>query len=219
MSDMKTGGDNISANDPEMSARSKQSERCKAWRSANPEKSRATWEAWSEANIERRRAIRARAAAKWRAKNPEKVKASRKAYRDLNREKIAEQDRDYRERNKAKIAQREALKRRQKAEAAAIDLTPREQFRQSLASNEVWLVANKSVPATLPSDVRDDVISSLCLAVFEGEISVGDIASRARTFVSAHYRSRDWWQTVSIDAPIFRGSDTSLLDVLEDGTP
>jgi hypothetical protein len=219
MSDRISGGDVLPADRAELATRAKQSERCKKWRNENPEKARANWDAWNEANVERRRAIRARAAAKWRANNPEKEKARRKAYRERNREKISEQGRAYREKNREKIAQQQSTYRRLKSETAALALAPRDAFRRSLAANDVWSVANKSVPCSLPTDVRDDVISSLCLAVYAGEITADDIPSKARAHISAHYRGRDWWQAVSLDAPIFRDGCTSLLDVLEGATP
>ncbi|NGO56202.1 hypothetical protein, partial [Allomesorhizobium camelthorni] len=65
----------------------------------------------------------------------------------------------------------------------------------------------------LPRFIRDDVVSSLCLAILEGEINVNDMAAQAKVYLRAYNREYDTFQTVSLDK-FTPGTKTTYLDAL-----
>jgi hypothetical protein len=60
---------------------------------------------------------------------------------------------------------------------------------------------------------RDDAVSSLCLAIREGEINVNDMKAKAKEFLPAYNCEYDRFQTVSLDKFI-PGTNTTYLDAL-----
>jgi hypothetical protein len=75
-----------------------------------------------------------------------------------------------------------------------------------------------AVPMYLPRDHRDDVIQNIWLAVIERRLNWSEIASRAREFIRAEYRtSHNAWGPRSLDVPIWIDGNTTLLDTLTRG--
>lgn len=71
------------------------------------------------------------------------------------------------------------------------------------------------VPATLPMDVRDDVISDILMALYDGEFPVAAIETEGKKFVGRHFAKREWFSTLSLDAPVPGMDGTTYLDRLE----
>jgi hypothetical protein len=77
---------------------------------------------------------------------------------------------------------------------------------------------NAAVPRHLPRDHRDDVIGEMALAVYEGRVEEAEIERRVREFVNAGYRrDHDKFGPLSLDAPIFGDSATTLGDMVTTG--
>ncbi len=101
-----------------------------------------------------------------------------------------------------RLVRKEGARQRRLAEADA-------------ATDPVYSAADKAVPRTYPEDVRDDVISSIFLAVIEGEIDAREIPTKAKQFVSAYWRSRPEFHALSLDAPVgHSGGRLTLHDVI-----
>jgi hypothetical protein len=74
--------------------------------------------------------------------------------------------------------------------------------------------AHGAIPPSLPTDVRNDVISAIVLAVYERRLHPRDIASRAREFITAHYRQFSKFGPVSLDQPVFDDSNVPLIETI-----
>lgn len=168
-------------------------EYCRQWRQRNQEKVKAYAAAWNAENIERRRAIRQKAAKKWREANRDRYNAARQRRRAAN-------------------AQQAKAKRTKQ-----IARVPGELFQLQLAANEVWQIANANIPNRLPIDVRDDVISEICVAVYSGSLAIAEIPIRAKAFVSEHYRNRQFHGTVSLNVPLPGGDGATMIDLIPQG--
>lgn len=130
--------------------------------------------------------------------NRDKVRAAHERWKLKNPDKM----REARQRWNQKVA---AKRRARNVAPIHADL---------LRQNAIWAAANAAVPRSLPPDVRDDVLSMVCLAVIEGEIDIADVPRVCGTYVSQHYRQFSKFDTVSLDAPIWHDSGKSLLDML-----
>lgn len=83
------------------------------------------------------------------------------------------------------------------------------------AADDIMDVIESAVPLYLPYDHRCDVIQNIWKAVLEGRLKRSEIASRAKEFVRAEYRSNhNRWGDRSLDVPIWVDSSTTLLDTL-----
>jgi 3-methyladenine DNA glycosylase/8-oxoguanine DNA glycosylase len=127
----------------------------------------------------------------WRASNYSKIRAYRLLYDAQHREQIRAEHRQRRARYRS-IAQ----------------------VRQS--PEEVYRLAIAALPSGLPRFIRDDVVSSPCLAILEGQINVVDMTAKAKEFLRAYNREFDTFQTLSLDARI-PGTKTTYLDALVAG--
>ncbi|MAY30742.1 MAG: hypothetical protein CL627_16345 [Aurantimonas sp.] len=123
------------------------------------------------------------------------------------------------------IAERQAREAAQAAAAVESQRTQRlirrEMTRQrrlnrtGVTTDPIYAAAEKAVPRTYPKEVRDDVISSIFLAVIEGEINARDIPTKAKQFVSAYWRGRPEFHALSFDAPVGdSGGRLTLHDVI-----
>lgn len=61
--------------------------------------------------------------------------------------------------------------------------------------------AARAVSPSLPRHIRDDVIGSLVMAVLEGKLLAGQIASAAKSYVTEYHRVHETWRTVSLERP------------------
>ena len=70
-----------------------------------------------------------------------------------------------------------------------------------LATEPLYAAASAAVSRRLPSDIRDDVISSMIIAVLDGEIKADAIADHSREFIARHFREREWSKLISFNTP------------------
>lgn len=72
-----------------------------------------------------------------------------------------------------------------------------------------------AVPSHLAGDHRDDVISDMSLAVYEGRLEEQDIERRVCEFVNSGYRrDHDRFGPLSLDVPLFEGSGLRRIDLI-----
>lgn len=133
----------------------------------------------------------------WIARNPEKEAARKKAYWEKNRERLL----------KVRALWRAA-------KAGNTPLSSAELRKKSLRQNDFYAAAERAVPAGYPRWIRDDVISDIVLAVLEGEITIEQIATRARKYITRHYAEFADRKTLSLDAPIPGLDGVTYLDRL-----
>lgn len=75
------------------------------------------------------------------------------------------------------------------------------------------------VPATLEINIRDEVISELCLAVLQHDLTIDDIRQHAQKFVGRAFTSwSNGFGPRSLDDALFEDGDGSLHDVIGDDT-
>jgi hypothetical protein len=75
------------------------------------------------------------------------------------------------------------------------------------------------VPRHLSPDMRDDVAQSIFVALLEGSLRRDEVRKRLPEFVTAHNRDVNRYSTgkfglISIDAPMFAESSTTLADTI-----
>jgi hypothetical protein len=138
-----------------------------------------------------------------RQSRPDEAKAARDRWRATHKEHIAEYNRQY------------ALKHPEVCRAAwrKYELKRCSIRRVRTSPEEVYRRAMAALPSGLPRFIRDDVVSSLCLAILEGEINVNDMAAQAKVYLRAYNREYDTFQTVSLDV-LIPGTKTTYLDAL-----
>jgi hypothetical protein len=86
-------------------------------------------------------------------------------------------------------------------------------------SNDTFDAIAAAVPRHLPSDLRDDAIQNIWVAVCEGRVNRNEIAVRAKEFIRAEYRTNhNAWGARSLDVPLWIDSNTTLLDTLASGS-
>lgn len=79
---------------------------------------------------------------------------------------------------------------------------------------DIFLLIRSAVPATLPAQVRDDVIGAIALAVVEGKLHPTDIRRRVREYVTAQFRQFSKYGPASLDARLSSDGNVTLLDRL-----
>jgi hypothetical protein len=79
---------------------------------------------------------------------------------------------------------------------------------------DIFMLIRSAVPATLPVQIRDDVIGAMALEIVEGKLRPADIRRRVREYVSAQFRQFSKYGRVSLDARLFEDGNATLLDRL-----
>jgi len=79
---------------------------------------------------------------------------------------------------------------------------------------DIFLLIRSAVPATLPAQIRDDVIGAMALAVVEGKLRPTDISRRVREYVTAQFRQFSKYGPASLDARLSGDGNATLLDRL-----
>ena len=79
---------------------------------------------------------------------------------------------------------------------------------------DIFMLIRSAVPATLPAQIRDDVIGVMALEIVEGKLRPADIRRRVREYVSAQFRQFSKYGPVSLDARLFEDGNATLLDRL-----
>jgi len=99
-------------------------------------------------------------------------------------------------------------RRRVKAEASkrAINRSP----------EEIYALIIKALPRALPTYIRDEVASAMCVAVLEGKLFIENIGKEAKAFIASYNREFDYFKTASLDEPINGRDGRTYLDLLED---
>lgn len=177
------------------------------------------------------RAKRAAARAKWVAENYDHAMAYSRAWKKnkyhsdpqyrtkdkARRDRLRAENREhYLAYNRAYDALRRA--RRTRDRVAIIG----EALQQALGKNTLYAAALAAVPANFPRHTREDIVSSLVLAVLEGEISETEIASHAKAHISAHYRMFTKYGPGgsimrSLDQPVYHDNPTPLIETVSEG--
>lgn len=175
-----------------------------AWKALTPGKR------WAIKNRERMREQNR----KWRENNRDKVRESkRKHYANpINRAKRDADQLAWKQRRRDHVnAYNRAYEARRRAKPA-----PRlgEVFGAALAANALYATVSAVIPRGMPRHVRDDVISSIVLAVLEGELSQDDIRANAKRYITAYYREYDQFRCVSLDALIPGTDNLRYADIL-----
>jgi hypothetical protein len=93
----------------------------------------------------------------------------------------------------------------------------RAQMRRKLLADEVYAAANKAVPYGMPSFMRDDILSDICLAVLGGEYDIADIPLHARKISARHRKEIGKGALISLDAPRFSDGAQTLHDTVSRG--
>lgn len=85
---------------------------------------------------------------------------------------------------------------------------------------DIFTLIRSTVPASLPAQIRDDVIGVMALEIVEGKLRTTDIRRRVSEYVSAQYRQFSKFGPVSLDARLYDDGSATLLDRLstESGT-
>jgi hypothetical protein len=125
---------------------------------------------------------------RYEAGHSEEIKARRAKYRLEHKEQI----RQYRIDHRQQISDYRRRWSQRRQSVAEVRTSPEEVYRRAIAA----------LPSGLPRFIRDDVVSSLCLAILEGEINVNDMAAQAKVYLRAYNREYDTFQTVSLDVLI-----------------
>ncbi|MER8567532.1 hypothetical protein NKH85_16240 [Mesorhizobium sp. M0924] len=150
-------------------------------------------------------------------------------YQRLWRKRNAEKVKEIDHRNYVKRFQRPAVVEAKKVQVLAWRAAHREQVlanqarwrlrRKSVAiirhhPDQVYRLVSRAVSSGLPRFVRDDVMSSMILAVLEGKLLLENVASSAKSYLARHNREYDSFKTLSLDAPM-GGADLRRIDLLE----
>lgn len=80
--------------------------------------------------------------------------------------------------------------------------------------DDIFALLRSAVPATLPRQIRDDVIGKMALEIFEGKLRPADIGRRVREYVAAQFREFSNFGRVSLDARLYDDGNATLLDRL-----
>ncbi|KQT21719.1 hypothetical protein ASG57_26715 [Bradyrhizobium sp. Leaf396] len=80
-------------------------------------------------------------------------------------------------------------------------------------SHEIFTAVDRAVPRYLDYHTRKDVVGDMILAILEGQLSIEDAPRRYREFLrSTHRMFPTKYGPISLDAPAFRDSQTSLVE-------
>jgi hypothetical protein len=79
---------------------------------------------------------------------------------------------------------------------------------------DIFMLIRSAVPATLPAQIRDDVIGAMALEIVEGKLRPTDIRRRVREYVTLQFRQFSKYSRVSLDARLYDEGNVTLLDRL-----
>lgn len=118
----------------------------------------------------------------------------------------------------AAVESRDAIRAKEAKKLKGVPEALGTQLKRSLNSNDLYAAVNAAVSVGLPRHIRDDVISSMVLAVLEGEIAIDDAKGKAREFTARYHRAADTYRLKSYDNNI-GDTDLKLIDTFsnEDG--
>jgi hypothetical protein len=108
----------------------------------------------------------------------------------------------------------DANKDKRRAEAKEQTIQIRRIPISASAGADFFQLVRDVVPASLPRQVREDVIGSMALDLAEGKLLPQDLRNRVREYVTAHFRMFSKFGPRSLDAPLSPDGSTTLLDML-----
>lgn len=121
--------------------------------------------------------------------------------------RLAELEAVERQAKERKAAERKLVAERER-QAKELRATPvGVSLKKSLSQNEVYRVLNAALPRAMDPDVRDDVLSSMMLAVLAGEVSLDEAKKDWKKFRTAYYRDFNWNSHVSLDEQLGNDGD------------
>lgn len=155
-------------------------------------------------------------------------KVYRRRYWESHKEQILDAQRAYRKTEHGQMMERAHEKRRRErmksTEHGRQKILARyarraSQRRARAKPLDLLTAANSALNPRLPKHVRDDVIGSMMIDVFEGRLLVKDIAARSTEFVRRYNREHDGLKVLSLDAPVAGGDgSTTYVDLLPAST-
>lgn len=90
----------------------------------------------------------------------------------------------------------------------------------TIAANgtDIFMLIRSEVPASLPAQIRDDVIGTMALEIVEGKLRTADIRRRVREYITGQFRQFSKYTQVSLDARLYDDGSATLLDRLSTET-
>lgn len=149
----------------------------------------------------------ARIRERWK-ENPEPFRASlrERYWRDVDATRAKAREKYQRNRDKERARKRRNVK------------VKRAQKTMAQSPDQVYAMIDNAVSKALPSFVRDEIVSTMCLAVLEGKLFIENIKTESEHYLSAYNREFDHFKTGSLDAPINGHHGLTMLDLLADQT-
>lgn len=181
---------------------------------------RLTYKPRAEMTPEERERQRARLR-KFYADHREWDLARSRAYKAAHPEKV----REYERRIRAKVKAKDPEAYRQKQRAArqrrilcrlGLPFAPTYQLAAALRQNEIYAAAAAIVPTHYAPHRRNDLISELVLAVLDGHVQLGDLATKGKAIMRKWLSANSSFDTVSLDTPLYDDGRETLIDRITD---
>lgn len=90
------------------------------------------------------------------------------------------------------------------------------QFVRSLYSNELYRKVAAAIPKKFDQTIREDVITDVIVAILSGKMNESDITTKGLNKISRPYFDKQRFEGRSINAPVFRGGEDTILDLAGD---
>ncbi|MEI5680524.1 MULTISPECIES: hypothetical protein [unclassified Mesorhizobium] len=184
----------------------------RAWQRNNREKATAAQQRYraTEKGKRQRKAYSER--------NREKELADKKAYREKHREHIKARMRQYRKDCRERLSEYNRQYNRTHVEQNRQYYRDRRQKKQSIntvrySPDVVYAHVSKVISRAFPRHMRDDLISSILLAVLEGKLLLDHVEKRAPEFVRSYNREYDTFAAVSLD-DFIPGTEIRRIDTI-----
>lgn len=138
----------------------------------------------------------------WKLRNRARVNAVRKLWREANPGKSAAATARWKAAHPEAYQRWRAIynARRRVAHNGGGNVALGERLEASLAAVPCYAAAKAAIPTGLPRDVRMDMVSTIVLAVLEGELAEADIRTKAPLYIRAYWRDNP--RPLSLDAPM-----------------
>lgn len=91
---------------------------------------------------------------------------------------------------------------------------PGEIFKEQLNRNELYAFVASAIPREMSPIARDDIMADMMLAILEGRIERENIKAHVGEFTKQHWKLFGTFKNVSLDAPIYQGSNITIGDSL-----
>jgi hypothetical protein len=194
--------------------KARQRAQSKKWRDANPEKNREFSRRWALSNPDKRRENDRL----WKNANADKVRSYQKTYRDKHKAELAASKAAYYQNNRE---DRLAWYRQYYLNNREKEISRRKIYQLRIRSvnqirnspDDVMRIVTQAVSDRLPRHLRDDVISSVLLAVLEGKLLLDQVESRIQDYIRTENRMFNTFRSVSLD-DVLPGTDLRRIDMI-----